>query len=82
MKKNYSTKVSRLLWGIPLAVVVGPVLFGPAISSAAGPTIRPGTTTTYGVLAGSTITNTGTTNISGTAGGDVGISPGTREAEA
>lgn len=65
------------MWGVPLAVVVGPVLFGPAITSAAGPTIRPGTTTTYGVLAGSAITNTGTTNISGTAGGDVGLSPGT-----
>ena len=76
-KINFSTKVSRLLWGIPLAVVVGPVLFGPAISSAAGPTIRPGTTTTYGVLAGSAITNTGPTTISGTAGGDVGLSPGT-----
>ena len=69
--------MSRLLWGIPVAVVALPVLFGPAISSAAGPTIRPGTTTTYGILAGSTITNTGPTTISGTAGGDVGLSPGT-----
>ena len=32
---------------------------------------------TYGILAGSTITNTGPTTISGTAGGDVGLSPGT-----
>ena len=77
MKKKFSAKVSRLLWGIPVAVVAVPVLFGSAISSAAGPTIRPGTTTTYGILAGSTITNTGPTTISGTAGGDVGLSPGT-----
>ena len=77
MKKKFSAKVSRLLWGIPVAVIALPVLFGPAISSAAGPTIRPGTTTTYGILAGSTITNTGPTTISGTAGGDVGLSPGT-----
>lgn len=75
--KKFSLKLSRLLWGIPLVVVAGPVLFGPAISTAAGPTIRPGTTTTYGVLAGSAITNTGPTTISGTAGGDVGLSPGT-----
>lgn len=75
--KKFSPKLSRLLWGIPLVVVAGPVLFGPAISTAAGPTIRPGTTTTYGVLAGSAITNTGPTTISGTAGGDVGLSPGT-----
>ena len=35
-----------------------------------------GTTVSYAVLAGTTITNTGTTVINGDAGGDLGISPG------
>jgi len=77
MKKNFSLKASRLLWGIPLAAVATHLLLAPVMISAAGPTIRQGTTTTYGVLAGSAITNTGATTISGTAGGDVGLSPGT-----
>ncbi len=29
-------------------------------------------------MAGSTITNTGTTNINGSAGGDIGLHPGTK----
>lgn len=77
MKKNYSLKASRLLWGLPLAAVATHLLMTSAMTSAAGPTIRPGTTTTYGILAGSAITNTGATTISGTAGGDVGLFPGT-----
>jgi hypothetical protein len=77
MKKIFSLKASRLLWGIPIAAVATHLLLAPVITSAAGPTIRLGTTTTYGVLAGSTITNTGATTISGTAGGDVGLFPGT-----
>lgn len=77
MAKSFSTKLSRLLVGIPIAVVAVSMLLGPAMLSAINPTIRPGTTTTYGILAGSTITNTGATTISGTAGGDVGLSPGT-----
>ena len=48
---------------------------------AAQPTVNLGTTSTFAVLAGSAITNTGTTIINGRAGGnvggDVGLSPGT-----
>jgi hypothetical protein len=48
----------------------------PAMSLAAEATVPLGTTSTFGVLAGSTITNTGPTTIGGSAGGDVGVSPG------
>ncbi len=47
------------------------------ITHARAPQVRQGTTTLYSVLAGSTITNTGPTTISGSAGGSVGLSPGT-----
>ena len=42
---------------------------------AAQPAVSMGTTSTYAVLAGSGITNTGPTTVSGTAGGDLGSSP-------
>ena len=53
------------------------IILYPATTSAAGPTIRLGTTTGFAVLAGTTITNTGPTTISGSAGGDIGLFPGT-----
>ena len=40
------------------------------------PTVDLGTTSTFAVLAGETITNTGVTTISGIVGGDVGLYPG------
>ena len=49
----------------------------PAFTSAATPVINRGTSATYGLLAGSTITNTGTSSITGTAGSNIGLSPGT-----
>ena len=61
------------------AIVAGLLAFiiFPTLGSAEEPAIRKGTTVTYGVLAATTVTNTGATKISGTAGGDVGLSPGT-----
>ncbi len=44
---------------------------------AAQPTVDLGTASSFGVLAGSAITNTGPTSVSGTAGGDIGLHPGT-----
>ena len=72
MKKSNKVKVFTAVALLPLLAI----FIAPASSNAATPTITPGTTTTFGVLAATTITNTGPTTISGTAGGDIGLAPG------
>lgn len=59
-----------------LALVLAVVMAVPATSMAAQPTVNLGTTSTFAVLAGTTITNTGPTTLTGSAGNDVGVSPG------
>ena len=49
----------------------------PARVQAAEATVGLGTAASYAVLAGETITNTGPTAISGSVGGNIGVSPGT-----
>ena len=49
----------------------------PARAMAAQPTVNLGTTSSFAVLAGSTITNTGPTTVDGNAGGSMGLDPGT-----
>jgi len=49
----------------------------PAAALAAQPTVNLGTTSGFAILAGTTITNTGPTTISGSVGGNVGLYPGT-----
>ena len=55
------------LAGMAFAIISG--------AQAAQPTVALGTTQSFAVLAGSGITNTGPTTVSGTAGGDMGSSP-------
>ena len=72
MKKINSVRFFSAIGALSLLAI----FLYPATTSAAGPTIRPGTTTGFAVLAGTTVTNTGPTTISGSAGGDVGLFPG------
>jgi uncharacterized repeat protein (TIGR01451 family) len=60
------------------ALVLVVMLAVPALSWAAGQsTVNLGTTSSFAVLAGETITNTGATTIGGSAGGNIGLYPGT-----
>ena len=62
---------------ISMAVLLCSVIMSPAMVNAGEATVNLGSTVNFAVLASSTITNTGSTVISGTAGGDVGLYPGT-----
>lgn len=64
----------KLLLSLALTLVMIVTFLVPA--SAVGPVkVELGTTSTFAVLAGSAITNTGASTINGDAGGDVGLSP-------
>ncbi|MSZ96922.1 MAG: DUF3494 domain-containing protein [Actinobacteria bacterium] len=77
MKRILTTRTGRITAFLLVVVLGAPVVISLNRSSAAWPTIRQGSTTSFGVLASSTVTNTGPTSISGTAGGYVGLYPGT-----
>ncbi len=65
---------------LPLIVLMAGVIAVPTMSIAAQETVDLGTTSIFAVLAGTTITNTGSTTIDGNTpegGGNVGLYPGT-----
>jgi LPXTG-motif cell wall-anchored protein len=69
-------KQTKVIVPVVATVVVAIVaLIIPAISNAAQPQVNLGSTSNFAVLAGSGITNTGPTTVSGSAGGDLGSDP-------
>jgi len=73
MKKQSKMRVISLSLILFLLIIV----VVPTKSTAAQQTVNLGTSSRFAVLAGSTITNTGTTTIDGTVGADIGLYPGT-----
>lgn len=67
---------NRLISGILVALLIVFIVV-PIRSVAAQAPVNLGSTATFAVLAYTTITNTGTTTINGSTGGDVGLFPGT-----
>lgn len=72
MKKGQKVRLFAAIGTLSLLTI----FLYPASTSAAGPTINQGTTTSFAILGATTITNTGPTTISGTAGGNIGLAPG------
>lgn len=73
MTKFNKVRTAVAILTIPMILV----FISPGSTFAATPVIHQGSTSTYAVLAYSTITNTGATTMSGSAGADIGLSPGT-----
>lgn len=74
-KSKSKSRIIKLL--LTMLVTINLAISGiPSAVKAAEPTVKLGTASTYAVLAGSTITNTGPTTITGTAGGNIGLHPG------
>ncbi len=72
MKKGQKARIFAAIGTLPLLAI----FFYPASTSAATPVLTPGSTTSFAVLGATTITNTGPTVITGTAGGNIGLAPG------
>lgn len=76
MKLFKKTRFISLIVSLLLVTMMVVPNMNMAESIAKQPTVDLGTTSTFAVLAGQTITNTGVTTISGIVGGDVGLCPG------
>jgi len=72
---NFSISKFGLLAGALAISLVSFGLFVAGPAKAAQPAVELGTASSFAVLAGSGITNTGATTVTGSAGGDLGSSP-------
>jgi hypothetical protein len=68
---------NRIFVSVFIAMLLAATLVAPLPALAAQAPVLLGTTEHFAVLAGTTITNTGSTTISGEVGADVGLHPGT-----
>jgi hypothetical protein len=70
---NYNSTITETrVIKVKLFTPLIPVVYDPIMTA-----LNFGRTSTFGILAGTTITNTGITVVNGDAGGDIGLFPGT-----
>ena len=70
-----SSKLTKAIIAGSIAAITVTTIFFTVLATAAIPAVQLGTSKTFAVLAGSGITNTGPTTLSGTNGANIGSSP-------
>ena len=77
INQSNQNKLVRSIWAISVAVTTGAVFLMPSSSAALPSPFTQGVESPFGVLAGTAVTNTGPSQITGTAGSNIGVSTGT-----
>lgn len=77
MGSNQTIRVNKNFRRLAIATITAGSIFFVQSAFAATATVDLGTSSTYAVLGGTSVTNIGATTFAGTAGSDLGVSPGT-----